>query len=342
MNRKKYISPIVCVILLICTGILALAEQRFVGQLSSQTIAKRWSKEGDFSQVSCFFQENNGLSEEMLVPIRYQLKEELKKAAVGIEEERGRNLVDAYSSFTEGSIASKRGSAVTRIVAVGGDFFLFHPMELLSGNYFDGTDVNEDGVILDEEIAWKLFGSSDVTGMEVSIYDAVCPVRGVVRRKDGAFAEASGQSEPTIYISYSLWKKQMEGNATIGTYELLINTPVTGFGMDKLKEALGMSEDSYEMVENSSRFSVSNRMKLVKDFGKRSMKTNSITYPYWENRARAYEDVATLLLLLEMVLLVYPIIKCVQILVIVFRRCKRISWKDAFGKFAVWAKGKKL
>ena len=36
------------------------------------------------------------------------------------------------------------------------------------------------------------------------------------------------------------------------------------------------------------------------------MRTKNIVYPYWENRARAYEDVTVLLLVIEMILLIYP------------------------------------
>ena len=38
------------------------------------------------------------------------------------------------------------------------------------------------------------------------------------------------------------------------------------------------------------------------------MNTKNIVFPYWENRARAYEDLAALLLILELLCLVYPVI----------------------------------
>lgn len=278
----------------------------------------------------------------MLVPLRYKLNQALKDAAVESEEEKGRNLVDAYSSIGQLTISSARTSASARAVGVGGDFFLFHPMELLSGNYFDGTDLNEDGVILDEDIAWKLFGSYDVTGMEVYIGDVVYPIRGVVRRKMGCFSKAAEEDTPTVYVSYKILQNQTGEALSIDTYELLINSPVTGFGEKTLKEAMGIGEDSYEIIENSSRFSVKHRLEILKDFGARSMKKSGPVFPYWENRARAYEDVAALFLVAEGLLLIYPIIFMIRLLIVIICRCKRFSIKKAFEHLSVWAKGKKL
>ena len=38
------------------------------------------------------------------------------------------------------------------------------------------------------------------------------------------------------------------------------------------------------------------------------LRTDRNGFPYWENRARAYEDLAALLLILELLCLVYPVI----------------------------------
>ena len=80
------------------------------------------------------------------------------------------------------------------------------------------------------------------------------------------------------------------------------------FGFNALKEALGLDKSSYEIVENSSRFGLMNRFTVLRNFGIRSMNTKNIVFPYWENRARAYEDLAALLLILELLCLVYPVI----------------------------------
>jgi hypothetical protein len=337
-------------VLVIATLLLVYADHRFTAQLTEQTLAKRWSDDGSFSQVSCFFASGSGLSEDALVPLRYQLSEALTEAGISDETENptGRFLVDAYSTTTTLTIASTRGSTDARAIGVGGDFFLFHPMTLLSGTYFDGDDLNSDGVILDEDIAWKLFGSYNVDGMEVTIGESVYPVRGVVRRSTGTFSKAAGEDTPTIYVSYGILQADTSdsdtgsaSSAQIETYELLIRTPVTGFGVSTLTEALGLDEGSYEMVENSSRFSLGHRWKLLKQFGARSMRTGTLEFPYWENRARAYEDASVLFLILEGLLLLYPAIYIFYLLIALFRRCRHFSAKAAAEHLTGWIKRKK-
>lgn len=343
MDRKKYISPILAVLFVLCTLIFALAEHRITGQLTSQTLAKRWTGDGSFSQVSCFFKSDSGMSEQMLVPIRYKLNQALSDAAIGVDDtEAGRNLVDAYSSIGKVSLESSRTSTTERAVGVGGDFFLFHPMELLSGNYFDGDDLNEDGVILDEDVAWKLFGSYDVAGMEVTIGNAAYPVRGVVRRRTGMFSKAAEEDTPTVFVSYKILKEQMGDSLTIESYELLINSPVEGFGTTQLKDAMGMDDSSYEMIENSSRFSLKHRWEVLREFGARSMKKSGLVYPYWENRARAYEDVATAFLFAEILLLIFPGIMLIRLVIAIIRRCKRFSIRKTLEHLLDRAKGKKI
>lgn len=341
MNKRTYASLIPAVVLILITLIMTWAEHGFTSQLTDQFLAGRWSKEEPFSQVSCFFSEEACITEEQLVPLRYKINEALVNAAVDSQEQTGRNLVEAYSSIGTLSIASVRTSASVRAVGVGGDFFLFHPMKLLSGSYFDGTDVNGDGVIIDEDVAWKLFGSSQVDGMEIIIDDAVYPVRGVVRRESGKFSEAAEEDEPTIYVSYKILQGQAESAYPIENYELLVNSPVTGFGVKTLKEALGIDEKSYEIIENSSRFSIAHRVDLLRNFGIRSMKKNGIRYPYWENRARAYEDVSTLFMVLEGILLIYPILYITRQLIELIRRIKKFSIRLAMEKLLMRIKGKK-
>jgi hypothetical protein len=346
LNRKKWISPILSAVLVIATLLLVHADHRFTAQLTDQTLTDRWSDDGSFSQVSCFFNSGSGLSEDALVPLRYQLSEALTEAGISdeTEPETGRFLVDAYSTVGTLSIASTRGSTDARAVGVGGDFFLFHPMTLLAGTYFDGDDLNSDGVILDEDIAWKLFGSYNVDGMEVTIGDSVYPVRGVVRRSLGAFSKAAGEDTSTIYVSYGILQAATSGedvSLPIENYELLIRTPVTGFGVSTLTEAMGLDEGSYEMVENSSRFSLGQRWKILKKFGTRSMRTSVLKLPYWENRARAYEDVAVLFMILEGLLLVYPAIYIFYLLIALFRRCRHFSAKAAAEQLTGWIKRKK-
>ena len=98
---------------------------------------------------------------------------------------------DAYSAFDKLTVSSERTSTELEAIGVGGEFFLFHPLELKSGSYFSEDDFMQDGVVLDETAAWKLFGGYDLTGLPVTIGSQSYVVLGVVSREDDRFTEKS-------------------------------------------------------------------------------------------------------------------------------------------------------
>ena len=330
MNGKQYKRQIVTGLLIVMALLLAGAGRLLTGQLKEQNVASEWSKKDDYVQLSCFFSKDAGMTSEQILPVERQLTEALQNAAAENESGMGRSYVDAYSSQGQLTVYSDKTSVTVRAFGVGGDFFQFHPLKLLDGTYFDGNDFNGDGVILDENVAWQLFGGNHISGMTVEIDNVVYPVRGVVRSDSGFFSEAAEEEKPTIYVSYGILAKGKEEPLPVDSYELLILNPVKQFGFRALKDALGLDETAYEIVENTTRYGLLNRLALLKNFGVRSMRTKNIVFPYWENRARAYEDVVELLFVLELLCLIYPAVRLVRFLHGMWKRRKKLVqnlWK---------------
>lgn len=303
---KKYRKIWVLSACVLCAILLCCIERGITGSLNTQTLAKRWSKENEFAQFACYFTEEANFYENQIQAVERSLVTAMEEASVSSENENGgRNWLDAYSTQGELVISSSKGSVEARAFGVGGDFFQFHPLTLLDGNYFDGNDENSDGVVLDEMVAWQLFGSNHVSGMEVEINGAVYPVRGVVRSDSGIFSEAVDEGVATVYVSYGI----LEGegtNLSVDCYEVLLASPVKDFGKDTVTKSLGLEEKSYELIECSARYDLLHRLNVLKNFGVRSMTTKNIVFPYWENRARGYEDISALLLVLEIICMIYP------------------------------------
>jgi hypothetical protein len=153
--------------------------------------------------------------------------------------------------------------------------------------------------------------------MYVEIGQSAYIIGGVVKSESGVFAEQAGAEKTSVYVPYWILKAQNE-ELTVDNLEVLIKNPVKKFGYDTveqlIKTYLGLGEDSYVLVENSTRYSVNNRFNTLKNFGVRSMQLNGIVYPYWENRAAAMDDVAALILVLQILLLVYPVICAAQLI----------------------------
>ncbi len=306
------LTVIVCLMLFL---LITIWSNRQIASLADQQAAKRWDEKGGAAQVSSFFAKETSVDELQIKTFEHQLETALQEAAITQENENSRLYVDAYSGMGEITVSSMQGTLTANAVGIGGDFFLFHPLTLIDGGYFSGNDLMKDSVILDEEAAWQLFGSSEIEGMSVMIGEVPHYVAGVVKREGGRFAEGAGLDKTIIYVSYETLSAY--GNCEgISTYEVVAPNPVKGFLTGTLKEKFGLDENEMFVVENSSRYSLEAMIPVVLDFGIRSMQNAAVSFPYWENIARGYEDIRALMLVFQTILLFIPtvIVLCALII----------------------------
>ncbi len=287
--------------------ILLFTAHRLGGSQLSQTAAERWSSNGDAAQVSCFFSVNARITEDRLIEFEHGIDQALTDASVVQESENpgARLWADAYSADGTLTLSSDKTSITADAVGIGGDYFLFHPLQLLYGSYFSGNDLMQDYCVLDEDAAWQLFGSNDIAGMTVYVNKTPLIVTGVVERPAGRLEEAAGLDSTLVYVSYRTLSELGRNNG-INHYEIVMPDPVTGFAKKYIQENLGSDEKNTEVVENSQRYSFVSRLKLLTQFGTRSMNGKAIIYPYWENIARGYEDILAVVTLFELLFLLYP------------------------------------
>lgn len=318
LTRKKLIWGISGCVSFLFFLILFAAIHYLGGKQDSQTMAERWSKKKDMAQVSCFFSVNADMTQDRLKEFEHSIDDALRDASVLQESENpgARLWADAYSADGRITLSSSKSTLEADALGIGGDFFLFHPLKLLSGAYFSGNDLMKDYCIIDQDAAWQLFGSNNVAGMTVNISGVPHIVAGVVERPSGRLAEAAGLESTLVYVSYETLSELGSCNG-INHYEIVMPDPVTGFAKKLIGERLGTSEKETEILENTSRYSFLSRLKLIPAFGTRSMNGRAIIYPYWENIARGYEDILAVLTLFELLFLLYA-----AILVLVFF----ISW----------------
>ncbi len=130
-------------------------------------------------------------------------------------------------------------------------------------------------------------------------------VIGVVHRPAGRLYEAAGLDGIRVYVSYESLKAYGRCNG-INHYEIVMPNPVREYAVSYVREQLGQPEREIEVLENSTRFGISKRLRMLLDFGTRSMNGKSITYPYLENVARGYEDILALITLFQMIFVIYP------------------------------------
>lgn len=307
ITRKQIILSIVVAISLLLFLVVQILSLHLKNSLSTQQMAKRWDSSGKSAQVSCFISENAQITTQQLTNLEHAVDAALIEISISKEKESERLWVDAYSARGELTVESGKTSVTSTAIGVGGDFFLFHPLKLVSGSYFSDEDLMKDYIILDEDGAWQLFGSSDVAGMQVVIKGVPHIVRGVVERGSGRMNDKAGNDKVTFYVSYDSLSKYGTSKG-INAYEIVMPNPISGFAFTTIKEKIGIDELSFQVVENSKRYSMFSLLKVLSEYGIRSMNHKAIVYPYWENIARGYEDILATLLLLKFIFLLIPAI----------------------------------
>ena len=288
--------------------------------LLSQQAAEVWrGQSGErFAQLSAFFPENTAFDEDSIRQLRASIDQSL--LAASFESSSDRTLyTDAWSGTGTVSVLSPRtrNPATVNAIAVGGDFFMFHPLRLVDGSYLSPNDVMQDRVILDEELAWRLFGATRVAGFEVMINDRPFKVAGVISREsDFANSRAYTYGEG-LFMSFDALVALNAESAVITAYEIVLPDPISGFALEAFTKAIPVSD--FNVVENSTRFSLLSTFSNIRAFGERSMRADFIALPYWENAARFAEDWLAFLLLLSLVLIIFPVV-CIIIYIVILIR----------------------
>ena len=198
--------------------------------LTSQQAAERWQGESErsFAQVSAFTPRGEEMTLEQMMTFRKAMAQKLKDASYDLEKETGL-YSDAWSYTGMVKVSAGRRSGEVQAVAVGGRFFDFHPLRLVSGSYLSPSDIMEDRVLLDRETAWLLFGGMDLTGMSFSLNGTPVVVAGVYSHETDAFSKKASEGAMRIYMHYELYEKLFPGKVGVGCYEFVMADPVKGF-----------------------------------------------------------------------------------------------------------------
>ena len=299
--------------------------------------AERWQNGSDTKcgQVSCFFSSDAGFDSRSAKGVKAKMFSELKNASVNAEE--GQNLVtDAYSaSAGRAAITSDiRGRSEADITAVGGDFFFFRDFMLASGSFFSDKDLRQDGAVIDEQLAWALYGSDDITGKNIYINNVRLYISGVIKGPDTKAEERSIGKAPRAYISYyaaglifgggqsdgDIAGMQSSDFRKVTCYECVSPDPVEKFTYNTVKEYF---KDQYDgklsIVNNTERFTPKKRSKALKQLEKAVVRSDNIIFPYWENASRIVELRLSFIYGGRKLLLIIPLITLICLIIAAYK-----------------------
>ena len=353
-NKKRIITFVVVIALLTVNAILGAVTNGIVNGLPEFLLADRWSDDQSMAQVGIYATEDQHIVEEDLKRFEYMLEKKLSEAGItdpdGDEEQiaNGPEIIDTIgidemnSSGEEESAKLPERTGIQKLFCVAacaqglvtvsfenrtmdnvnaigviGDFFLFHPMDFVSGAPFNPGDLMKDSIVIDEEMAWQLFGSTDIIGQMVTIEGVPHYISGVVKRDTGRIKKSAGLDKSYVYMSYDslsrygnilsgiTQSKEISEDGTtaleggINCIEVVCPNPVKGLGALASKESLGIDDAYVAVIDNTDRFSFFSLLSVIRSYGTRSMWNKAIYYPYWENIARGYEDILATILLVR-------------------------------------------
>ena len=305
--KKKIPVIIVNALCLLAFFACMIATGVIRGTLQSQQAARVWAGQSGerFAQLSVFIPDTFRFNEESIYNLRSAIDSALVDASFEATDDR-MLYTDAWSAVASVFVEGGRTSTSVQVFGVGGDFFLFRPLRLRDGSYFSQSDLMRDRVVLDEELAWRLFGSVRVAGLELEVNGVPHIIAGVVARDNDFASSRAYTGGAGMFMSFESLSNLVGAEARICTYMIVMPDPITGF-------ALGILEDEFpaadaHIVENSARYTLANTFRTIGDFGERGMRTDRIIYPYWENAARYTEDWLALLLVLMLALIICPIV----------------------------------
>ena len=179
-NLRRLLSWLIPTVLALLCAVCLVLSHFVANTLHSVHTAERWRGENElrFAHVACFLPEDEMVNVMAVETFRRAVDQAMVDASLaspqdalqpGQTAQLAQELyADAYSGTGKVSVSNGTAEASVKAIGVGGEFFLFHPLQLRSGSYLSENDLMHDRVILDEELAWRLFGSSDVAGLSVT------------------------------------------------------------------------------------------------------------------------------------------------------------------------------
>ncbi len=325
MRKKKQLSLTQFILLVASAVCLVLAGLCFGATwwmshlLASQKEAQRWQGDGEmpFCQISCFLPADQQIELRDVADFRTAAMTKLKNASQDISGEQ-QLMLDAWSTTGNVVVSSDTNRGDAAVIAVGGNFFDFHPIPLLNGDYLHQSDLMHDRIVLDEELAWLLFGGTDLQGLTIKVNGVPFIIAGVIQRETDFASRKAFTDERGLFMSYEGYRLLNE-EAKISCYEFVMADPVRDFALNTAREKFPIGRG--EIVCNTTRYKYGKLMDIMLQFGKRGSETSGAVLPYWENAARRTENWGGMCCMAGTLLLVFP---AVTFAVWLFRTGKRL------------------
>ena len=295
----------------------------------SQTAAKRWQSEDlRYAQLTAFISEDAGFNYTSAKQVHDKLVKKLADDSYA-SENGGKVVLTNTLSQTKLTFKAVLNSCEAQVYFTGDNHFIFHPYEFTSGWYYTGDEGSKNFVILNEERAFRLYGGTDVAGLEIEVSGIKCVILGVTSGPLSKREKKLWEKDiPKAYMMSGFYES-IDNNLPITCFEALLPNPVKDYAKNIFKEAVMFDENSVEITENSQRCRYINLLKSIFKEDTDMMRKNTIYYPYWENAARKMLSSVKVPAFLSAVAIAVPAIYIISLIVILFINKEKLIKKSA-------------
>lgn len=292
MKKKVFILLCIALCCLIAAFLLHFARAGVTKNDRRDFAAETFAGQGEmrYGMYTLFCGTDDYLTPDGVMAVRLSLENALREG--GIVPDGHYKLVASL----EREVTVSRGAvAFTALASVYfGDYHALHPDRLLAGGFPEPIEETTDFCVLDSFAAWRLFGSTDVCGMEVQIGEAYYTVAAVVEPLGDPYTAYYGLT-PRVYIRYDSAAMRAE-NLCFTAIEGILPDPVSDFGKTAFTNAVQSYGD--DVLCNTGRFSFARVFEKLRTLSKLGVMEGK-TYPYYENVSRVMESKCAMILAFE-------------------------------------------
>lgn len=294
------ICAIILVIALVVVGVFELLVNHYKNKLEYLDAGKRWSADGErYAVINMYAEEGSAVSSDQALSWANSMDSSLLKSSV-TPNEGARSWTYTYAADVTVSVTGPKSTATAEAVAAGGDFFVFHPMKIVYGSSFLNDNSNPMGIVIDRNLAWKLFGAENIVGMTVKINGEEFVVTGITEPETdkGIYGYTYG-TRPRMYMNYAGYIKTVGEDNSVTIFETALPNAVKGFAKNIFDGVVKVNEEKTEVIEVTERFSLRNRFNNMKTLKYSWIRADKIEYPYWENEAKVYDYYCAIFMIFE-------------------------------------------
>ncbi len=207
--------------LIVFFGILLVTAGMVVGGSLEAAASPPWLTEKDYIEVT--------------------MPQNASQAAAQLSEDDMPDIAETLKSpvawwgNAEGTISTEKRQTRAEVYAVGGPYTDFHPVRMLSGSFLSPLEENGSSIVLDDDLAWQLFGTTDAVGMEVEYEDRIFTVTGICGRDTSLLGLLSDSGMNRAYIKYGALD-----SIPVAGMEAAVPKSLPGKSLQAVKDALGV------------------------------------------------------------------------------------------------------